>query len=94
MTYIFCSSRDQKIKNITNLELEQKGWWKSGTFSDSWDPFQTLGLLGIPRTSRDLENLPGTTSTFQDVMRGKDFSGIIISFLYLRNYNFSIVKIS
>ena len=36
---------------------------------------------------------PGATGTHWDVMRKKDFSVIITSFLYLRNYDFSIIRI-
>ena len=51
MTYIFCSSRDQKIKNITNLELEQKGIVKK------WDLLGVLRPLPNSRTPWDPKNL-------------------------------------
>ena len=46
-----------------------------------------LGPPGTPSNLRDSLELP-------DVIREKHFSGIIISFVYLRGYSFSIIKIS
>ena len=65
-----------------------------------WDPVLgprgppgTLGTPGTPRTSWNPENCPGSTDISQDMTCEKYFSGIIISFLYLRNYKFSIIEI-
>ena len=65
-----------------------------------WDPVLglrgtpgTLGTPGTPRTSCNPENRPGSTDISQDMMCEKYFSGIIISFLYLRNYKFSVIEI-
>ena len=49
--------------------------------SNLWDP------LGLPEPS-------GTIGISWNVMHGKDFSGIRIIILCLKNYNFSIVKMS
>ena len=69
-------------------------------------PLGLSGPPGIPRVPRDPEDPPQNplgprespwdnpgTGISRDVMREKDFSEIIVSFLYLRNYNFSIIKI-
>ena len=53
------------------------------TFQDPWDPwnlFQSPGPRGTSRTLWNLGNLPGTTGISRDVMREKDFLGIIKSF--------------
>ena len=81
-------------------------WWKSRTQSrDARTPgtFETSGTPGTPETP----GTPGTPGPrdpwdprdlrdpleLPDMMREKDFSGIIIGFVYLRGYSFSIIKI-
>ena len=54
------------------------------TFSNLRDYLESPETLGTPKISLD----------HRDVMREKNFSRIIIRFLYSRNYNFSITKIS
>lgn len=63
----------------------------SGTPWDSLDslgPFRSLLISGTPWNPWAPENLPGTTGIPRDMVLEKDFSGITISFLCLRNYNF------
>ena len=61
---------------------------------DPQDSFQPPEPPETPRTSWDPENLPGITGISRNVTRKKYFSGIIVNFLYLRNYNISSIKIS
>ena len=75
-----------------------------GTPQNPWDsrvplgPSRPLAISGTPQNPLGRRespwNYPGTTGIPWDVMREKDFSGIIIRLLYLRNYNFSIIKFS
>ena len=79
------------------------------TTRDPWDPPRPSGPpehSGTPETPSNLrdylgpqeplgpDNLPVTTGILRNVMRGKNFSRILIRFLYSRGYNFSIIKIS
>ena len=62
--------------------------WTQGS-PGSLRPLEPPRPLPTSRTQCDPKNLPGTTNIPQDVMRKKDFSGIIVRFLlYLRNCNF------
>ena len=61
-------------------------------FWDLQDHLQSPGHLETSRSPWDFKNLSGTTGISRYVMREKYFSGMI-SFLYLKNYNFSITKI-
>ena len=63
----------------------------SGTPWDSLDslgPSRSLLISGTPWNPWVPENLPGTTGIPRDMALEKDFSGITISFLYLKNYKF------
>ena len=63
----------------------------SGTPWDSLDslgPSRSLLISGTTWNPWVPENLPETTGIPRDMVLEKDFSGIAISFLYLRNYNF------
>ena len=61
---------------------------------DTQDPFQPPGRLETFKTPLDPENLPGTTGILRDVMRKKDFSGIIISFIFKKLQFFNYKKFS
>ena len=60
---------------ILIISVINRAWWKSRTQS------RDVRTPGTPTNIRDPLELP-------DVMREKHFSGIIISFVYLRGYSF------
>ena len=64
----------------------------------SSQPSRTVPIAGTPSNPLGPQEFPwdqpGTTGIPRDVMREKDFSEVIISFLYLKSYSFYIIKIS
>ena len=68
--------------------------WTLGTLRDALGSLDSLGpsrsllISGTPWNPWVPENLRGTTGIPRDMALEKDFSGITISFLYLKNYKF------
>ena len=65
--------------------------WDPWDSQDTPEPLRTLLILGLRESPW---KHPLTNSMSRDVIREKNFSAIIIRFLYLRNYNFSKIKFS
>ena len=59
-----------------------------GTFGIHRDPRDLLQPPGFRRTPWDLENFSGTTGIPRDVMREKDFSGMVIKFFIFKKLQF------
>ena len=73
---IYCHHLMRSILRLTGLE-------------EQWDLIRSLEPSGTrenPSNLRDSKKLPGTTGIPRDVISEKDFSGITISYTYLRKY--------